>query len=151
MRKLVLLGALVSALLGLAAGPAAAAPTARVALDVSENFEAGGETFLADGGVVCRSGTTSSETVIKERGPLVTFDNHKTVICDVGSGTFRLRIFAWVRPCATFDRVVWRVEVARRLRTPIRPWHVGRVLPARQRVYCHWLQDHLTGRMSLGR
>ena len=149
MRKLVLLVALVSALLGVAAGPAAASTATRVVLDVTENFEAGTGTFVTEGGVVCPSGTTSNETVIREVGPLVTFNNRKTFACDDESGTFTLRIFAWVRPCESFDRGVWRVEGgtgayedlsgAGRL--------VGSYMPDNA-CTASGVKDHLTGRMS---
>ena len=151
MRKLAVLVTLIGALLGVAAGPAAASPTARVTLDVAENFEAGGGTFVADGGVVCPSGTTSNETVVTERGPLVTFDNHKTFSCADGSGTFTLRIFAWVRPCDTFDRGVWRVESGTGAYESLSGVGrlVGSYLPANA-CTATGIRDHLTGRMSLG-
>lgn len=145
----VVLGFAVSLFLGTAS--ATAAPPTRVVIDVTTDVETGTGTFVATGGIVCPSGTTSDDVVVREVGNLVTFNVAKTFACADGSGTFVLRIFAVVRPCDPFNRGVWRVADGTGSYAELSGFGqlIGSYLPD-DSCTATSVDDHLTGRIQLG-
>lgn len=132
-------------------GPAWAAPPT-VTIDVHTPFDGSGSTFVASGGVVCGSGTTSDEFVTRGgRGRTLTFHGVKTFICDDGSGTFSLRIQARVQPCDPTDSGTWVVEEATGAYEGLHGSGrlVGTYFPGDSCSDPEGIDDHLTGWMQL--
>src|SRR5688500_5250001 len=69
--------------LGIGAGPAAAATVVDATIDVHTVFGEPG-TFTADSAVLCEEGTTSDVTRVTEGGRTLTFHNLKTFTCADG-------------------------------------------------------------------
>jgi hypothetical protein len=86
--------------------PALATP-AGVAIDVRTSFESGTGTFTAEGGVVCGSGTTDDDVVVRGGRRTVTFHVRKTFTCADGSGTFVVQIQARLQPCDATNSGNW--------------------------------------------
>ncbi|MBA2553728.1 MAG: hypothetical protein H0V10_08545 [Geodermatophilaceae bacterium] len=152
MRRSVLTVALVVAATAfLGSGTATAAPATQVVINATVDFETGVGSFVAVGGGVCRSGATSDVSVVRPLGGIITFDVHKTFTCADGSGTFTLRIFAGVHPCARFNSGVWRVAAGTGAYETLSGSGqlVGSYLPA-DSCTATSVDDHLTGKMQLG-
>jgi hypothetical protein len=83
----------------LATPPASAATETTITIDV---VFGGSETFTATGGVVCDSGTATTEGFVRGGGNqgkgVFTFHVVKTLTCDDGSGTFKLLVDAAASP-----------------------------------------------------
>jgi hypothetical protein len=96
------IGATIGILGALLATPAAsAAPATESVITIDVLFD-GPETFTATGGVVCESGTATTEGFAnfggrKNRG-VFTFHIVKTLTCDDDSGTFKLLVNAATSP-----------------------------------------------------
>ena len=87
-RMLVSIALSVLVLASMAEASAAAAVSGRVTIDVHTVFGEDG-TFVATGGVVCESGTTTDlRVVIGDEGRILTFDVLKKFTCADGSATF---------------------------------------------------------------
>jgi hypothetical protein len=96
------IGATIGVLGALLATPiASAAPATESVITIEVIFD-GPETFTATGGVVCESGTATTEGFAnfggrKNRG-VFTFHIVKTLTCDDDSGTFKLLVNAATSP-----------------------------------------------------
>ena len=109
--RITLSAALLSGLSPLLAAPASAAGASEsISIVSTVDFATGSETFVAEGGGLCRSGTAfvSNGPYIRERG-VSTFLLNKGFTCDDGSGTFFVELRVWYSPCAATDRGVWTV------------------------------------------
>ncbi|MEP7115185.1 MAG: hypothetical protein ABI862_18120 [Ilumatobacteraceae bacterium] len=110
-----LIAALISLIVVLGTAPVVNAGSSsrkpsRVTIDGHAPFNGDVETFVAHGGGLCASGTTSNVTSANFIPPLtVVFDVKKTLTCDDGSGTFDMRVRAVVHLCDTFDRGHWEI------------------------------------------
>lgn len=96
------------------AAPAAIAAqgaTTRVTISSTTDFTTGAETFVAQGGGLCPSGTAfvSNGVFTREHGQIAEFLLDKGFTCADGTGTFFLRLRAWYTPCEPTDSGVWTV------------------------------------------
>ena len=81
-------------------------PTA-VVIDTHTDLVNGGGTFVSKGEALCHSGTTKDQSTIIDKGYVWFFDAKKTFVCDDGSGTFTMHLFASVLFCNTYDAGSW--------------------------------------------
>src|SRR5918992_2074233 len=98
MRRTTVLGALIVLLMS--AVPVGAVTVAEATIDVHSQFPEPVGTFIADGDLLCDSGTTTDQTLVAGNGRAITFHTLKTFECADGSGSFTLRIQAKVKPCS---------------------------------------------------
>ena len=97
------IGAVIGIVGALIAAPSASAgPAVESTITIDVNFDTGEEVFWATGGVVCDSGTATTDGFArfggrKNRGTF-TFHIVKTLTCDNDEGTFKLLVNAATSP-----------------------------------------------------
>jgi hypothetical protein len=97
------IGAVIGILVALMVAPSVSAgPAVESTITIDNNFDTGVETFWATGGVICDSGTSTTEGFGKFGGRfnrgVFTFHVVKTLTCDNDEGTFKLLVDASTSP-----------------------------------------------------